>query len=78
MGEIVFGVSQGEVGVRDRLPAVANIAFLRDGNPGRPLNHLQSSFSPCQADKVLVEMVQPWSQNERSISRGKSRERFGR
>src|SRR5712664_3761267 len=57
MGQIVFGVCDNKIGVRNRIVAAAGRCFAGQRNPRGLLDRLESSFGSRETDKMSVEIV---------------------
>ena len=62
VGQIVFGVRENKIGVRNRIVAVTRPCFVGRRNPRSLLNRLESSFGSREADKMFIEIVEPPAQ----------------
>ena len=48
-----------EIRVRDGITSAGSKGLLRHGNAGSPFDRLNRGFRSCEADSVLIEIVQP-------------------
>ena len=66
MRQIVFGVSHDKVGVRNGIVATARLRLLGQRNSRRFLDRSPEPLRSREADRVLVEDIEPPPQFRRS------------